>query len=232
MKDEIVLHIGGKEMTFSEKELAMAVEYYFAKEYGTSPESDIPGYRKPMLIPASPIEGKWFMVNPKSIDRKLFEEEREDNLQERLRKLILQIFKSVDENPNICAHPFEILIPSEKQLPSLMWAETEKKTIREFSQLLKSYNSSYSWATTTEQFLVWAQQIQNGETWEDLCNNQDTITRHRLITDKDKEKIYTIGGASTGERVNSAIYSFRSTCIPGFKISGAVPMIVRRSTNK
>lgn len=223
MKDNIVLQIGGKEMTFSEEELAKMVEYYIANAISSSDKSD---------VITSPIEGKWFMVNPMTINRKLFEEEREDSLQERLRKLILQIFKSVDEKPNICAHPFEILIPSEKQLPSLMWAETEKKTIREFSQLLKSYNSSYSWANTTDQFLAWAQQIQNGATWEDLCNNPDTITRHRLITDKEKEKLYTVGGASTGEKVSSAIYYFRSTCIPGFKISGAVPMIVRRSTNK
>ena len=124
MKDNIVLQIGGKEMTFSEEELAKMVEYYIANAISSSDKSG---------VITSPIEGKWFMVNPMTINRKLFEEEREDSLQERLRKLILQIFKSVDEKPNICAHPFEILIPSEKQLPSLMWAETEKKTIREFS---------------------------------------------------------------------------------------------------
>ena len=232
MKDNIVLHIGGKEMTFSEKELAMAVEYYFAKEYGTSPESDIPGYRRPMLIPASPIEGKWFMVNPMCIDRKLFEEKREDRIQECLRKLILQTFKAVDEKPKIYRYPFSTLIPKKEELPSVMWADTEKRTIHEFEHLLKNYNSSYSWANIMEQSLEWAQCIQNGETWEDLCNNPDTVTRHRLVIDRNEERIYTIGGSCSGSKINSPFTIVKSACIPGFEISGAVPMIVRRSTNK
>lgn len=227
MKDNIVLHIGGKEMTFSEKELAMAVEYYFAKEFGTSPESDIHGYRKPMLIPASPIEGKWFRVNPMCIDRKLFAEKRQDSSQETVRRAILTAFDEVDKN-RYYSKPFETLIPLRSQLQSIFWAEAEKTTIRYFEGLIKTYNSSYAWANRIEQYLEWAQRIQNGDTWEALCNEEDHITRHRLVVGTDKNSIYTVGGSYMGDKSNVPTYITKSLCIPGFEICGAVPLIVRR----
>ena len=173
MKEKIVLHIGGEEMTFDEKELAMAVEYYFANEFGTSPISEIPGYRKPMLRETSPTVGRWFLVNPMCINRSLFMEEKEDKSQECIRKLILGAFNEVDGNKLRYQNPFETLIPLDAQIKPFHWLATEEMTIAWFDGLIRDSDKFCSWANRIEQCLEWAQRIQNGEPWEDLCNKAD-----------------------------------------------------------
>lgn len=220
MKDKIVLQIDGKEMTFSEEELAEMVEYYIANAISSSDKSD---------VITSPIEGKWFKVNPMDINRKPFAKKRQNSAQETMRRAILTAFDAVDKNlAGYYSKPFETLIPLRNQLQSIFWAETEKTTIRYFEDLIKTYNSSYAWANRIEQYLEWAQRIQNGDTWEALCNEEDHTTRHRLVIGIDKNSIYTVGGSYMGDKSNVPTYITKSVCIPGFEICGAVPLIVRR----
>ena len=46
-----------------------------------------------------PVEGKLFVVKPVKINRSLFSEERDNEEQEKLRKLILQAFDRLDNEP-------------------------------------------------------------------------------------------------------------------------------------
>ena len=61
-------------------------------------------------------------------------------------------------------------------MPEKTW---ESKTVgepKELASRLGDHNADW-----VEQALEWAQRIANGETWEAVCNEDDTANWHRLI---------------------------------------------------
>ena len=159
----ITLQVNGKERTFSEEELTAILENYY------NGNAD------------KPIEGKWFQVNPKAINRALFKNKRIDEEQERVRKLILEAFSEVDKNSKY-SEPFETMIPVRPKSFNF------EKEVKEFAKQIG--DSQTNWI---EQALEWAQRISNGETWESLCNQPDYNKWFRLIIGKE-DKSWFIGG--------------------------------------
>lgn len=144
----ITLVVRGNPMKFSEDELARMVEENL-KLY--------------------PVEGKWFKVVPKKIKWSLFVNARNDEAQEKVRKLILNTH-SVMLEYDLYTDPFETLIPEKT------W---EAFKISEFTEFASKMGDSI--ADIDDQALVWAQRITNGETWEEVCNDIDNTPWFRLI---------------------------------------------------
>ena len=48
-----------------------------------------------------PTEGEWFEVKPQDINQKLFRRKRKDEEQERVRKIIIEAFVEMKENPRV-----------------------------------------------------------------------------------------------------------------------------------
>ena len=120
-----------------------------------------------------PAEGKWFDIDPLAIDQKLFEKKRNDSEQETTRKLILEAFTLVKENPEKYGKPFQTMIPKKT------WKFI--KTRRERIEIFESIFSDYSSADWVHQSLEWAQRIANGESWESICNEGDMTDYYRLV---------------------------------------------------
>ena len=120
--------------------------------------------------PMRPTEGDPFEVNPPGINRTLFQVKREDPNQETMRQLILEAFTKKDENPEKYGKPFKTLMPEKT------W---DWKTVGELKELATKLGDHI--ADWVEQALEWAQRIQNGETWEAICNEPDTAKWYRLV---------------------------------------------------
>lgn len=99
---EITLQIGGRERTFSERELIEILEKHFANQKETH-----------------------FEVNPKAINQELFSEPREDSEQEATRQIILRAFIKLNEEQERYGRPFKTMIP-EKTWSSIKVEELEK----------------------------------------------------------------------------------------------------------
>jgi len=162
-----------------------------------------------------PIEGKWFAVNPKNIDRRLFEEKREDSQQEWTRKQILEAFKEIKQNPKRYEKGFETLMPKKT------W---NIATFQDLEEL--AYEKGDGCADWIVQAVEWAQRIQNGETWEELCNMPDTANWCRLILWKD-ECPRIVGASRQRDMRNSATEIFPYSCSWNDRPPHVVPLIVR-----
>lgn len=194
----ITLQVNGRERNFSEEELiAILEEYYSAKV-------------------EKPTEGKWFKVNPKSINRALFDNKRSDREQERVRKLILEAFAEVDRNLKY-QEPFEILVPVRTK------GFYFEKDVKDFA--IKIGDSQTNWI---EQALEWAQRISNGESWQSLCNVPDYNQWFRLIIGKNN-KSWFVGGccdcniSKPTTHISAIINYFES------RLWACVPSVVRRN---
>lgn len=150
-------------------------------------------------VAEKPTEGKVFKVDPKSINRKLFEEKRADLEQKNTRKLILKALDEVEANPEKYAKVFYTMIP--EMIPE----KTREATITlELKKLAETYG--HHMANWVEQALEWGQRISNGETWETLCNEADTANWYRLVIWKNGY-CRRIGGARKSyDRRNPASY--------------------------
>ena len=175
---KVSLLVGGVERNFTEEELIAILENHFdnAEKKSTQQEAK--------LI-QRPTEGVPFEVNPSGIDRKLFQEEREDSRQEWTRQLILEAFTKMDEDPTRYGNSFKTLMPEK----TWRW-----KYVRDLIKLANKLGDHI--ADWVEQALEWAQRISNGETWEDICNNPDTANWYRLF--KWKNGYYRLVGGSRG----------------------------------
>ena len=168
-----------------------------------------------------PEEGKWFKVNPLTIDQALFQEARAsseqemaDKLyweykvqkqlttdqylkdldaarQEKTRKLILEAFAEVNANPEKYGKPFKTL------RPKMTWTCKTEEGLKELASSLGDHIADW-----VEQALEWAQRIQNGETWQDICNNSEYYEWYRAVVWKNGY-IRRIGG-SKFDRVYAA----------------------------
>ena len=195
---QITLNVNGKEMTFSEEELITVLEKHFNQ---TTTEQQETNLQKETLKPIrGPEEGVRFEVNPQGIDRSLFEKERKDQRQETTRQRILEAFAKMDKKPAKYGKPFKTLMPAKT------W---EWKTVGELKKLatkLGDHNADW-----VEQALEWAQRIQNGETWEAICNEADTANWYRLVVWKNGYARF-VGGSRKGSShrpasdVSSIIY--------------------------
>ena len=66
--------------------------------------------------------------------------------------------------------------PFKTMFPQKTWEVKSVKDLREMAKNLGDHNADW-----IEQSLEWAQRLQNGETWEDICNKIDTVFNCRLI---------------------------------------------------
>ena len=171
----ITLPVNGRKMTFSAEELIVILEQHFENKELEA---------KKVEVVQKPTEGEWFMVDPNSINQNLFQKKRNDSRQEKTRKIILEAFIEVKNNPKKYAKPFKIMMPKKT------WLNKEIKELIELAE--KDGNHIADWV---EQALEWAQRISNGESWEAICNNPDTAKWYRLVIWKNgKYKI--VGGSS------------------------------------
>ena len=107
-----------------------------------------------------PMEGVPFDVNPSKINRKLFGTKMPEKDYEEIRQLILKAFAEVDKNPERYRKPFKILIPIKT------WRSATVNQLKYLSMKLGDHMADW-----VEIALVVAQQIQNGERWVDVMEN-------------------------------------------------------------
>lgn len=179
---KLTLQINGREMTFSEEQLIAILKNHFSGE-----QEDIVAEE----VTKNPIVGTCYLVTPSSINKDLFKEERKDPCQEEIRKLILEAFEELDKKRFQICKPFKIIVPEKT------WTI---KNVQELKQIaIDLGGQTTNWI---EQALGWAQQINDGTTWEDLCNKKDKHACYRLIIWKDGTcKI--IGGSIKDAKLNS-----------------------------
>ena len=162
---KITLQVDGRELSLEEVE--SIVREHFSRKEATEQKAITRQETKP--IPR-PTEGVPFEVNPLGIDRSLFEKKRKNSKQDYTRRCILEAFEEVDAHPKKYGKPFKTLMPAKT------W---DWKTVGELKKLAAKLGDHM--ANWVEQFLEWAQRIQNGESWEAICNEADTANWCRLI---------------------------------------------------
>lgn len=157
---KITLKVHGREKTFTEKELTLILEKVFPN---------------PSTLEKRHELGKPFIVNPKTIDKKLFAIRRADAKEEWIRNFISLTIMEAEKYPEKYLIPFKTLIPE---------VEMNLQKIIKKEQL----------ADWIQQGLEWAQRITNGEEWRKMCSEPDNINFRRFV--KWGEDIRLIGGLS------------------------------------
>ena len=165
---KVTLNVNGQEKTFSEQELVEILETFFQNETGTNREN-----ATEMLV-KTPTEGEWFEVNIQTINQELFKDKRADRDQEKTRQLILEAFEEVKKDPEKYGRKFRTMMP--KKTWNVLTVDGLKLLARTFDGNMADW---------VEQSLEWAQRIDNGESWENVCNEPDTANWYRLIIWKD-----------------------------------------------
>ena len=214
--DEITLTVNGREITFTEEELIAIVEKHFANETTEVARKAEEPTEKSNEVAETPTEGKWFEVNPLTIDRNLFSEKREDSRQEETRKLILKALAEVDAKPERYARKFKTLIPAKT------WDSKPVKKFRELACKLGDHMADW-----VEQALEWAQRIANGETWGTVCNDPDTANFYRLVVWKNGYA-WLVGGSrkSNNNYPASDVDNYGRSCYSVNKLDNTVPLVV------
>lgn len=173
---------------------------------------------KEIEVTPKPIQGKCFEVNPSNISKELFNEKRKDQEQEKTRKIILEALAMVEEQPEKYSHKFKTFIPE------CHWTKAKPvKELKKFASELGGHMANW-----VEQSLEWAQRIANGETWEEVCNNPDTLKWYRIIEWKDGNK-RLIGSSCLEEKEYSATDIYYEQLFPNHMIYAAVPLVVLSS---
>lgn len=139
-----------------------------------------------------PKEMEWFHVDPCKIDKKLFEEKRVDEEQEKIRQLILEAFDVVEREKEKYGKKFKTYIP----LPSFKIDQSLEDVIKEAQE------HGDHLADWVEQAMEWGQRIANGEKWETICNEADTIGCYRIIKGKYGGKYKFVGGNCNDHEAN------------------------------
>lgn len=173
---QVILPVHGREISFSEQELISILENHFSSEEIKNEDSEI--------MAEAPVQGKWFEVKPLEIRQSLFQKQRVDVRQERTRILILEAFLEVKMNPRKYGRNFKT------KMPKKTW---DKKSVKDLKKEARKYCNSCI-ADWVEQALEWAQRIDNGESWESLCNKDDTAEYMRLVVWKNGSARIVGGG--------------------------------------
>ena len=220
--NKITLTVNGRKESFSKEELIAKLERLAELEKIFSKKHD--AEVKTFELFEKPTEGKCFKVDPIEIVKKeiLFLQPRIDKKQDIARRRILKAINEVKKNPYKYGEVFYLLIPKKE------WVYRGKthKTIEEqnmFAESLGGFTSN--WVTEP---LVWAQRIINGESWETLCNEPDTLKWYRIVIWENSEA-KLVGGASeindygSASAIRSYIYYSKG------RLNGAVPSIILKS---
>jgi len=158
-----------------------------------------------------PAENKLFEVNPIGIDRAIFEGEKKDEKQKKTRHIILEAFAEVDKNPEKYISTFYTMIPKKN------WKDS--KTVGELETYANDLEGQM--ADWVHQALEWAQRIYNGESWDSVCNKEDTAKWYRIILWKDG--YYNLVGGARGLGDESPATDVKPD---NFKITSEVSYIV------
>ena len=205
----ITLQVDGRELSLEEVEAI--VREHFSKKEATEQKTTTKKEAKP--IPR-PTEGVPFDVNPLGIDRELFQKIREDVEQETTRLLILEAFDEVDAHHEKYGKSFWTLMPEKT------WNQKTIIELREVAAMVGDHLANW-----VEQALEWAQRIQNGESWEAICNEYDTADCYRLVAWKDS-CYRLVGGARRGNYAFSASFVGRNHYNMRYKFCHVVPLTV------
>lgn len=205
---KFIMQIGDKRMTFFPKDLKSILEKVFCVD--NTPQKE----KEDIQISVQPTEGIPFEVNPLKIDINLFNEERNDNEQEYVRKMIVHAFTCVFNYPSRYGRPFKTLRPEKK------WDVITLNEMRNVASTLGDHM-----ADLTEQALEWAQRIANGETWEDVCNKADTSNWFRVVNAYDGYA-WVFGGSTKAKCFESASCTECEDYAIDERILYAVPLVV------
>ena len=204
---DITLHVNGRDVKFSKEELEVIVEKHLACEVCQT--------NKTVKVP---VEGEWFEVNPLTIDTIPFEIQRSNSRQEATRKMILNAFLYLKNYPEKYGKPFETMVPVKT------W---NKKSVGMLKQLACELGDRT--ANRIEQAFEWAQRIQNGESWESICNQPDTANWYRIVLWGQKSH-RIIGGCSKESSTCPPCDSGCSKYNNDLVLDNAVPLVVRYKT--
>ena len=168
---------------------------------------------KVTLVAKKPKEGQWFKVNPRTIEKSLFEKKRRDSKQESTRRLILEAFKELEENS--CRYPGIFYT----MMPVKTWVKKSAYEYKEYASSLGGFIADW-----VEQALEWAQRISNGESWRAICNEPDTASWFRLVKWKDNT-LRIIGGSKILQNGSPASNVYHYTYHHRAKLHNVVPLI-------
>lgn len=204
---KITLQVNGREMTFSEEELIAILEEHFSDKTSKTEVQTTKGVQTEVKTTqaktAQAEETQCFDVFPYSIDRSLFQEEREDAQQEWTRQIILNALSHAYSGLFRYNKPYQVVIPAKT------WSS--HISAWDLIDIARGYgNGIAEWA---ELALVWAQRISNGETWETLCNEPDTDARPRIVSWKDNA-LRCVGGKGVP-----------ATCVGKVSLDISIPLI-------
>ena len=155
----------------------------------------------------TPTVGMLFEINPLKIDKTRFETPREDSQQEWTRKIIRKAFEEIFKLPEKYAMSFYTLIPEKNGNGHQTVSQLE-----EYAEVLGG--TMVDWV---EQALEWAQRLDNGESWEDVCNKEDNVKVYRVIIWKNGRK--RIVGGKSATNVYKMDYDLT------YRVTNAVPLI-------
>ena len=153
------------------------------------------------------INEECYYVNPKTISRDIFMNERVDEQQEFIRKTILIAFSHMD-------YSIELLKPFKAMLPKKTW---NMKTVIELEAVANMIGNGI--AECDHQALIWAQRISNGETWESVCNEKN---KEVLLKDKVIGYVLLKNGNVFNRGINDFISGFRNT----LRLTETVPLVI------
>ena len=203
---KVTLQVNGREMTFSEQELSSILEEHFSSK--TTQQTTT------AKVAQMPTEDAGFEVKPQAIDQKLFEKKRKDNRQEATRKLILEAFAKMKDNPEKYGKNFKTMMPQKT------WKSKTVAQLKDMASNLGDHNADW-----VEQALEWAQRIANGESWEAICNDKDTANWYRLVVWKDGYTRLAGGSVSDNGNFPASDVDF-SNYYDISTLSNTVPLVV------
>ncbi len=203
---KVTIPVHGRERTFSEQELIDILEKHFSNE-ATEQVSTA-------KVAKVPTEDQWFKVNPLGIDQKLFKKQRTDKSQEMTRQLILEAFAKVKSNPKKYGRKFKTMMPKKT------WNYKKVSELKDLARKLGDHMANW-----VEQALEWAQRIANGESWEAICNRDDTANWYRLVAWKNGHT-RLVGGSVDDLNTNPASYVGSNYCCVYDGLGYAVPLVV------
>lgn len=238
---KITLTVNGQELSFSKEELSAILEQNCKEELSTILERNCK--EEPISISEQNFSNpktetieivKTFDVDPRLIDQTLFQEKREDQLEENTRIIILEAFEELKNNPEKYDKPFQTL-----------WIKKtwDYKTVEELEYMVKNVGGHMTdWV---EQSFEWAQRIANCEAWKHIRtvpyaddwawqiirNIPSPDEQYRLVRWKNGKPIFVSTGwddysdSYVGSNNNGFVYN--GNYYPDCRLMCAVPSIVR-----
>jgi hypothetical protein len=160
----ITLTIDGKNESFTEQQLSDIVSWYY-RVHNPEPQVGVP-----------------LLVCPLGINRELFNVEKNDGWQEETRKAIRWAFGYLDREPKYKKNFYATV--SENAINSANSHEWKERGWVKDGFLDYPQDPVYHIADAVEFFLLIAQRIQNGETWEKICNEPDRFPYRQVVFEK------------------------------------------------